>query len=239
MRDQWITYATYSGFNPAHVAGDAPHLTGSMGAGGPAFVRAFPEEAVAQWTLSGMVRAQPLPLTEFLDCGAPAAVYDNPNWPRGLRPPTRRSAGFIHQGSQWCGTRYSLIVSTIMEGCLRAAESGLEGVSIHGEMTTRYLPWWLNYQALAHFTAHPGEDLRAFARARLAPVLGGNEQALLFIEALARWDAGEPGGEDAKRVQEAAGGRPTSREQLRRYNLWNWLLRLLRLEPERATRSFC
>lgn len=238
LEEDWITYATYSGFNPVTPHGSQPHQTDALGDGVPSFVSAFADRAMCQWTLSGMVRPQALPLTDYLDCGAPEAVYDNPNWPRGLKAPTRRSVGFIHQGSQWGGSRYSLILSTIKEGCLRAAESGLEGVSIHGEMTSRYIPWWLNYRGLAHFAKHPTDDLRSFADACLAPVLGGDEPAQIFIESLARWDAGAADDGDAKRVSDAAGGRPTDMAALRRQNLWQWLLRLIRDDAERATRSF-
>lgn len=57
-----------------------------------------------------------------------AAAFDNPAWPRDVRPPNRRSV-VLHQGSQWQGAgRYSCVVGTIREACLRAHPAGLEMV---------------------------------------------------------------------------------------------------------------
>lgn len=239
LDERWITYATYAGFNTRSVESDAPHGTDGMGSHAPLFVEALPPEAICQWTLTGMVRPEPLPLNAYLDDGAPEAVYDNPNWPRGLRPPTRRSAGFLHQGSQWRDSRYKIIISVLKEGCLRAAEEGLEGISIHGEMTDRYIPWWLNYQAFSHFTARPRDTLREFADARLAPVLGSEKRGQMFIELLAEWDSGKDATETARAFHgEFAGQHVLDHDWLPVHNLWTWLHRVVMQPDERVTRSF-
>ena len=229
LKDKWITYATYSGFNPTALHGDAPLGADTAGGGVPTFVDVFPDEAIGQWTLTCMVRPQPLPLTNYLDCGVPEEVYDNPRWPRGIKVPTRRGVGFLHQASQWGDTRYRQMVSCVKEACLRAPESGLEGVVIHGELTDRYTPWWLNYQALVHFSQRPQDTLRDFARERLAPELGGEDEAQTFIEALALWDAGEDVSaitQDAHRYSNKHSASPT-RETCRRAQRWIWLCYLL------------
>ena len=238
LGEKWITYATYAGFHTGRAEGDAPHFTPFMGERAPAFVDAFPAESIAQWTLTGMVLQKPLPLTAYLDDGAPEAVYENPNWPRGLKVPTAHSVGFLHQASQWKDTRYRQMISTIKEACLRGAEAGLEGVVIHGEVTDRYIPWWLNYQAYAHFTRHPHDDLRSFANARIAPVLGSEKRAQLFIDCLARWDAGENTPEDARALHDEFAGHVLDAECLPIHNLWVWLIRVMDYPTEEQTRSF-
>ena len=123
----------------------------------------MPASAIAQWTITGMVRGQPAPLRDWLDTPRPKSVYDNPRWPRGLKPPTPRSAGFLHQASQWSHIRRcGLALSTFAEGCLRSYESGLEGISTHGEVSSRTLAWKLNYLAMRHWTYHPVSTLREF-----------------------------------------------------------------------------
>ncbi len=94
--DGWNVYATYAGF------GRDPKMSGaheSMGAV-PYYATHMPKSAIAQWTLSGMVKHDIIPLREWMKSPRPAGIYDNPRWPKGLRPPTPRSTGFLHQASQ-------------------------------------------------------------------------------------------------------------------------------------------
>ena len=194
----WVTYATYTGFKPETAEGDALHFTSAMGGAAPLLAKDMPEEALAQWTLTGMVHETPVPLEAFLDDGTPRVLAESIGWPRGLRPPTARSTGFLHQASQSYGragrgTRYSLEISAIKEGCMRAAAAGLEGISIHGEVSSRCVPYALNYLAFSHFTFHPRSSLGEFAWAQLAPRVGGAELAGRYVEMLAaaesgRWD---------------------------------------------------
>lgn len=228
LDDRLCAYATYSGFQP--TAG--PVQNAGMGQRAPAMFARLPGKAIAQWTLSGMLRPDPVPLTAFLDDGRPAAVYDNPNWPRGLRPPSPRSVGFLHQGSQWWRVgRYACIISTIKEACLRAWESGLEGVSIHGEVTSRHIPYALNYLAFSHFTRRPDDTLRRFGRETLGPVLGSEQAGEDFIVVLAHAQAGTLT-DDLRRLADPSrrtGGASscsfggTTLESLRRHQFWSWL----------------
>jgi len=186
----WNTYATYSGFGRGS---DVTNAGADMGVV-PYFSSRMPESAIAQWTLTGMLRNEPLPLRMWLDNPRPKDVYDNPKWPKGLRPPTPRSAGFLHQASQWNWTlrRGDLAVSTFAEACLRSHEAGLEGISVHGEATSRFLPCELNYLAMRHWTYHPRSTLEQFAAAELAPRLGGQREARAFIETLCLLEDGKP-----------------------------------------------
>lgn len=87
-----------------------------------------------------------------------------------------------------------MAVSNFAEACLRAHESGLEGISIYSEVSSRTLAAQLNYLALRHWTYHPVSSLDAFAVAELAPRLGGDKEALDFAEALCRLDEGQEAG---------------------------------------------
>jgi hypothetical protein len=177
----WNTYATYSGFGRGR---DVSNAGADMGVE-PYFAKRMPPSALAQWTLTGMLSEQPVSLRDWMASGQPAAVYQNPRWPQGLRPPTPRSTGFIHQASQWSGLRRSdVAISTFAEACLRSYEAGLEGIGGHGEVTGRSLAWHLNYLAQRHWTYHPQSTLEEFAQAELAPRLGGAEDAQVFVECL-------------------------------------------------------
>lgn len=186
----WNTYATYSGFGRGR---DVTNAGADMGIE-PHFARRMPPSAIAQWTLTGMVRPEPAKLSAWLRSPRPPAAYDNPRWPRGLRPPTPRSAGFLHQASQWQSaiTRSDLAISTFAEACLRSHESGLEGISIHGEATSRTITWLLNYLTMRHWTYHPVSTLEEFAAAELVPRLGGQAEARTFIDTLILLEQNKP-----------------------------------------------
>lgn len=213
--DIWTTWATYTGFErrslppelgvdvPQDVAGHGP-ITMS-GVGTPAIVAGLPEQAIAQWTLTGMLRREPAFLSELMDDPAAAALPTSDMWPRDLRPTSARSIGYAHQGSQWHrrhrpvdslyglrdgDTRYGLEIASIKEACVRGVEAGLEGIVIQGEVSSSSTPNELNYLAFGHFTTRPHDTLRAFARITLAPLLGGSDEAELFVTALAESERG-------------------------------------------------
>ena len=240
----WATYTNFSfGLKPQFPDDTWP----AIGQRVPEVVRRAPADAITQWTLTGAVRGVPLPLSTYLDDGAPAAAFENPHWPADLRPPGTRSAGFLHQASQWTpygpAGRYRQIVSTIKEGCLRAHRSGMEGVSIHGEVTSRYVPWALNYLAFSHFTHWPEDSLRAFGRRTLGQVLGGEADGEAFAECLAHWDSGTLTDSERKRVRERARAFQQSvsqgvRSELGQMHFWHWLERMASGAAETHTASF-
>jgi len=150
---------------------------------------------VVQWTLTGMLREPGLPFKTFVEDGSPAAAFDNPAWAAGVSSPASRCTGLAHQGSQWSPHagqgRYSLILGTIKEMCLKAYEAGLEGVSIFSEVSPAYTTAALNYLAFAHFTHWPRDSLVDFGRKTLGRLFGDAEEGEFFIRALADWDSNE------------------------------------------------
>ncbi|MBI2437464.1 MAG: hypothetical protein HYV36_01435 [Lentisphaerae bacterium] len=228
LADTLGIYATYTGFQYTDTL--APNT--GIGQRPPAMLKLLPEQSLCQWTLTGMLLAEPLPLTAYLDDGAPTAAFANPNWPADLKAPAPRNVGFIHQGSQWRSNRYQCIVSTIKEACLRSYRSGLEGVSIVGEVTARNIPNALNYLAFSHFTHWPEDNLRAFGRKTLGPVLGSEADGEAFAEVLAHWDAGTATDDHKKLAQPGAHGIRDIRDagssgldvaEYQRFRFWEWL----------------
>jgi hypothetical protein len=148
-----------------------------------------------------------------------------------LRPATKRSTGFLHQGSQWYSrdgkqTRHSVEISIIKEGCLRAAEAGMQGVYIHGEVSSRCVPYELNYLAYSHFSYHPLDSLRDFAKAQLSPQVGGEELAQLFIEFLAKAEGQKMAEKDFQKLDQIRQNYSSAvqrGEDFDQYRRWKWL----------------
>ena len=216
LPSKFVTWATYSGFTPAAMHCDRPALLDRL-----------PDQALCQWTLTGMVHQKALPLTTYLDDGAPAAALEAPGWPAKCRGPARRNVGFIHQGSQWAAPpRYHNVVSTIKEACLRAHRAGLEGVSIHGEVSSMHIPWALNYLAFSHFIHYPEDSIRAFGRGTLGQVLESEQQGEEFATLFAHWDAGTISDQQKKEVARRAGefkSQVAGGTALTQWRFWNWL----------------
>jgi hypothetical protein len=203
----------------------------------PALIDKLPPEAICQWTLTGMVRQDPLPLTTYLDQGAPGEACASGKWPAAVKPPTTRSAGFLHQGSQWSrSTRYEQIVSTIKEGCLRAYRAGLEGISI----PTMHVPWALNYLAFSHFIHWPEDSLRQFGAKTLGQVLGSPGEGEAFAELFAHWDASslsDAQRNDIRQRSSTLRGSVHGGADLGRWRFWNWLAHVADATHDRHTRS--
>ena len=104
--DADVVYATYSGFSEQTLRNPPP------------FIATIDPRAVCQWTLTDM-------------------PYPEPWGTTGLHPPAARNIGYSHLGSQWgeANTRHRLAVRYVHSLCRRAAEAGLEGVFIHGELS--------------------------------------------------------------------------------------------------------
>jgi len=198
----WNTYATYVGFGRGSQVKNAGADMGHV----PCYAERMPPSAIAQWTITGMLSETPIPLREWMENARPPRAYRNPRWPRGLRPPTPRSAGFCHHGSQsMCpGRRTDVVVSSFAEACLRGHEAGLEGISVHGEVSNRSLAWNLNYLAMRHWTYHPQSTLEAFASDELAPRVGGEKAARAFIEFMCQIEEGKVGAELEKKARAIA-----------------------------------
>jgi hypothetical protein len=250
LKQRLIAWATYKGFVP----GQAPEFIKGMDGWErhaymecrrPVLLDKLPGEAICQWTLSYMVRvdrAGPLPLTKYLDNGAPEEALGNDKWPADLKPPAARNVGLVHQGSQWCryAPRYDQVVSTIKEACLRAYRAGMEGVSIHGEVSSMHVPWALNYLAFSHFVHWPEDSLRQFGSKTLGQVLGSAEEGEAFVELLAHWQANSLTEAHTKDLQQrvrtlewaVCGG-----AHLDRWRFWNWLSEMVRGRQDHQTVS--
>ena len=186
------------------------------------------KDSLCQWTLTHMVRPSPLALTLYLDNGAPDDALSSDTWPAEAKPPSERSVGFLHQGSQWYSrTRYRPVISSIKEACLRAYRSGLEGVSIHGEVSSMHIPAALNYLAFSHFIHWPEDSLRQFGRITLAQVLG-MEEGEAYAEHLAYLDGDaltDTMKQDIQRRCKEYSDAVYQGQALTKYRFWNWLNR--------------
>jgi len=238
-KDKLITWATYKGFMPGRGTGE--HQCNYMECTRPVMFYKLPTEALCQWTLTFMVHQEPLPLSTYLDDGAPAEALANDNWSAGLKPPSVRSVGFLHQGSQWYGrSRYNHVISEIKEGCLRAYRAGLEGVSIHGEVSSMHIPWALNYLAFSHFIHWPEDSLRDWGRKTLGQVLGSADEGEAFAELLAHCDAGtltEARHKDLKSRTVGLQRDVYKGIHLQRCRFWNWLHALANNQTDPQTVS--
>ena len=241
LRNKLVSWATYKGFIPglpAELGGHQRHAY--MECERPSLVDRMPQEGRCQWTLSGMVRAKALPLTAYLDDGAPAEALTSDKWPAAVRPPSAHGVGFLHQGSQWSDPpRNEQIVSTIKEACLRGYRAGLEGIGIHGEVSGVHVPYALNYLAFSHFIHWPEDSLRDFGRKTLGQVLGSEDEGEAFAELLARWDAGSLSEAQKKdvlgRAQDLRKTVASAGQGLQRWRFWHWLQQMSTGAQERHT----
>lgn len=242
MANNLITWATYTGFVPGSKDDyrTGTYLKGNMFCPRPVLIDRIPPQSITQWTITGMVRQandpdpamRPLPLSAYLDNGAPEAALIYPGWPTDLRAPGNRGVGFLHQGSQWYGDRYELFISTIKEACLRAYRAGLEGVSIMNETTLQHVPSALNYLAFSHFIHWPEDTLRDFGRNTLGQILESPDEGELYIELLAALEGGPLTEEQTKRMADIRMPMArtictwSDRNDLRildRWRFWDWL----------------
>lgn len=244
--DLLITWATYCGFVPEKVE-DIPDKPESyiktMGTDKPEVFKALDYEGIAQWTLTKMLRKDEIKLIDFLDDGKAPSIYDNPSWSRDIRPPSQRSTGFVHQGSQWDyspwetrSTRYDLFIGRIKEACLRSYEAGLEGVSIHGEVSARHIPSALNYLAFSHFIHWPEDNLREFGRKTLGQVFLDEKEGEDFIELLTLWEADKITQRERDLVKARYDNaydfikiyrQDETEDKMTKFFFWNWLYKLL------------
>jgi len=225
FKDKLITWATYKGFMPGSGSGKNKHAYTECAR--PVMFDKLPTGALCQWTLTFMIRERPLPLSAYLDDGAPAEALSCETWVADAKPPSPRSVGYLHQGTQWYGrSRYQQVVSQIKEGCLRAYRTGLEGVSIQGEVSSMHIPWALNYLAFSHFIHWPEDSLRDWGRKTLGQVLGSPDEGEAFAELFVHCDGGtltKPQRENLKSRTQSLQRDVYKGDHLQRWRFWNWL----------------
>lgn len=235
ISDKLITWATYTGFMPGNPNSEYDK-SAYLHCQRPSVFDRLKDPEVTQWTLSGMLLDKPLPLDSYLDDGSPEEAFDNPKWPSGLHPPSKRHMGLAHQGSQWTENRYDQIVSTIKEACLRSYRSGLEGISIHGEVTARHIPSALNYLAFSHFTHWPEDTIRDFGRKTLGELFNSEAEGEKYAEIFSHLDSGTLTPEDFSQANSIwkdlekytfRGSTLDYISNLNRLRFWYWLRSML------------
>lgn len=125
-------------------------------------------------------------------------TYNRSYWPRlhgsltrdivdGL--PTRLNLLRPHAGSQWNRQRYAYMAPHYADLARLARRTGLDGVTIFGEVSDHSAPNELNYLAFARFASMPDLAWPTFVRDELDPRLGGAEPATRFVALLNHVDA--------------------------------------------------
>ena len=161
----WFTFSPYWGYNAQMMENP------------PKFLARYPEQAIVQWTYTGMVAAPE-------------------NWPATLKPPAgaRHSIGLLHQGSYWYtprqwwgspGQTYALIPDIIQKACARAIDDGSEGLEIVGQIGSASPQNEMNYLAFEAFTWNPKLSWDEWFARRLPAIYGSEELARAFYELLA------------------------------------------------------
>jgi len=228
LDEKLITWATYKGFLPGKPDPAIRHGRHAyMECRKPVLIDELPSNAICQWTLTSMLRREDAQLIKYLDDGAPEDILDHEQWPTEIEPPTARSVGFMHQGSQWVGiNRYRLVIGYIKQSCLRAYRAGMEGVSMHGEVSSMNVTWALNYLAYSHFIHWPEDSLRDFGRKTLGQVLESEREGEAFAVLLAHIGNGWL---EQKQIQEIDTRKRDLRTRvsrgtdLTRWRFWDWM----------------
>ena len=172
--DGWMTFATYVGFTEATARN-----IGKTSVYPPKFVNQTLDNAICQWTLTGMT--------------TPAT------WPAEVRPPAslfQDQIGLLHHGSLWgspvdaarwwaapgaWADEYSTLLPFV---CGRIAQAKLGGLVITGQNGNQFPAHELNYVALEYFSWHPERTYEQFQHDRLELCYGGAERAALFLQLL-------------------------------------------------------
>jgi hypothetical protein len=82
-----------------------------------------------------------------------------------------------HTGTQWWGGRNTLGIELIRRQCQLTYDSGLDSVSMFGEISPYHTNAEFNYLALEYFADKPHNSVRDFALDIMAPRLGGFSNA--------------------------------------------------------------
>jgi hypothetical protein len=156
--DAWLSYATYTGFNREMMARP------------PKFIELIPEDAICQWTVTGMMGDKdiPDPMTSLKD------------WPAGLKPMAKHNIGYLHWANKSTSTENDLFLRRFQAAAANSARSGLEGLAFYGELGDGAPNMSLNYLAFKEFCFHPEMTVEEFTVRRLAPLYGADQAAALW-----------------------------------------------------------
>lgn len=98
--------------------------------------------------------------------------------------PRSRNIFRTHMGSQWNGERYSLVADRFASMASLAYQTGMQGMTIFGEVSSFNPANEINYLAFSRFCWNPRLKWDDFVKNDLAPILGGIPEALKFLELL-------------------------------------------------------
>lgn len=95
-----------------------------------------------------------------------------------------------HMGSQWNGDRHRLVAQDFALLAKTAARSGLDGMTIFGEVSPWRVVHEINYLSAAFFADNPGRNWGDFVNLKLAPLLGGKDLAGLYLKFMEKQKVG-------------------------------------------------
>ncbi|MEA1952435.1 MAG: hypothetical protein U9N87_13730, partial [Planctomycetota bacterium] len=144
----WLSYATYTAYKK------------KMETDPPKFLSLIPQDAICQWTLTGMAR----------------------RWPADVRPMAKHNIGYLH----WCNistkTANDFYLWRVHDICRNASAAGLEGLDTYGELDGKKLNAEIFYLAWEAFLWRPDMTVEKFVETRLGRIYGGAEAARAWLE---------------------------------------------------------
>ena len=146
--EAWLSYATYTGY------------TAEMARRRPQFAAMIPQDAICQWTLTGMAR----------------------RWPDDVRPPTAHNLGYLHWCNRSTHTEDDFYLDRVREICRNAAAAGFEGLDTYGELSDERPNAEIFYLAWEAFLWNPDMTVEQFAERRLTRLYGGPEPAKTLLK---------------------------------------------------------
>ena len=148
--DAWLSYATYTGYTAEMM--EAP----------PKFLAMIPEDALCQWTLTGMAR----------------------NWPADVQPMARHDLGYLHWCNRSTHTEDDFYLDRVRDICRNAAAAGIEGLDTYGELSPARPNVELFYLAWEAFLWDPEMTIEAFIAGRMARLYGGAGPARALLDVI-------------------------------------------------------
>lgn len=143
----WLSYATYTGYTPDMVQNR------------PQFLSLIPDDAICQWTLTGMARRWP---------GAPG--------------PAKHNLGYLHWCSAFAKNGDDFYLEEIRDICRNAAAAGFEGLDTYGELGSQRPNAELFYLAWEAFLWNPEMTIEQFVDGPLGRLYGGPQAARALLQ---------------------------------------------------------
>jgi hypothetical protein len=146
--DAWLSYATYTGY------------TAEMMREPPRFLTMIPQDAICQWTLTGMA----------------------PHWQPQILPKARHNIGYLHWCNSSTNTQDDFYLGEIQAICRQAAGVGFEGLDTYGELSDQLPNAEIFYLAWEAFLWQPEMTIDEFVDRRLGRLYGGPAAARRLLE---------------------------------------------------------